>query len=71
MVYCIKVTHVIKYEYQDGVKLKTPEVWCGRAIKYPVFVFQGAQHIALSVGGSIQPCKDCIKAFIKQLEQEL
>lgn len=62
--------HVIKYEYDDGVKLKAPESWCGIYIK-DGWKFNGAQHVALSAGGSIQPCKRCIKAIIKNLEMEL
>ena len=64
-------SHIIKYEYNDGVKLQVPEVWCGREIKYPSWLFQDAQHVALAVGSSMQPCKACIKAIIKQLEREL
>ena len=64
-------THVIKYEYEDGKKLAIPTLWCGRKNTGFGFKFNNAQHVALSVGGSIQPCKNCIKAIIKQLEVEL
>ena len=63
--------HVIKYEYDDGVKLRFPVSWCGRELKTHDFKFNDAQHVALAVGGSIQPCKKCIKAIIKNLEKEL
>jgi len=63
--------HVIKYEYKDGKKLKYPTLWCGGAHRRLCFVFQDAQHVALAVGGSTAPCKNCIKAIIKQLEKEL
>ena len=63
--------HVIKYEYKDGVKLTKPVLWCGREFKFNQFNFQDAQHVALAVGGSVQPCKACIKAIIKQLSEEL
>jgi hypothetical protein len=64
-------THVIKYEYKNGKSLKTPEVWCGRKLTPCSTTFQNAQHAALAVGGSMQPCKNCIKAIIKQLGEEL
>ena len=63
--------HVIKYEYRDGEKLGRPVFWCGREMEYKQFAFTDAQHLALSVGGSVQPCKNCIKAIIKELEKEL
>ena len=63
--------HVIKYEYDDGVKLSKPEVWCGRTVSRNTWMFTGAQHVALAAGGGVQPCKNCIKAIIKQLEIEL
>jgi hypothetical protein len=62
--------HVIKYKYNDGVKLKKPEAWCGKLLDNN-FAFQDAQHVALAAGGSIQPCKNCIKKIIKALEVEL
>jgi len=64
-------THVIKYEYEDGEKLKKPILWCGKEGKSMTFYFIDAQHVALAVGGSIQPCKNCIKAIIKELQKEL
>jgi hypothetical protein len=64
------VRHVIKYEYNDGVKLKNPEAWCGKLLNND-FAFQDAQHVALAAGGSVQPCKKCIKQIIKALESEL
>ncbi len=60
--------HVIKYEYKDGVKLIVPELWCGKEERA---YFKDAQHVALAAGGSIAPCKNCIKAIIKQLSKEL
>jgi len=62
--------HVIKYTHKDGKQLGIPEVWCGRKFNAS-WAFQDAQHVALSVGGSIAPCKNCIKAIIKELEKEL
>lgn len=62
--------HVIKYEYSDGVKLDNPVLWCGLDHNGS-FCFSDAQHVALSVGGYIQPCKKCIKAIIRELEKEL
>lgn len=63
--------HVIKYEYRDGKLLSKPVVWCGRKIKTCSPTFEDTQHVALAVGGSIQPCKSCIKAIIRQLSKEL
>ena len=64
--------HVVKFEYDDGKKLHSYELkmWCGR-VGSNEFHFLDAQHVALSVGGSIQPCKNCIKAIIKELSKEL
>ena len=64
--------HVIKYTHEDGVELVLPTLWCGRkSLGKGVWHFQDAQHVALAVGGSVQPCKGCIKAIIKQLNEEL
>ncbi len=63
-------SHVIKYDHKDGVRLARPSTWCGRQT-HSSFAFLDAQHVALAVGGSIQPCKNCVKAIIKELEKEL
>ncbi len=63
--------HVIKYEYDDGKKLEVPILWCGRESIGFEFEFKDAQHVALAVGGSIAPCKSCIRAIIRQLNKEL
>lgn len=63
--------HVIKYTYDNGKKLDTPTLWCGANDRG---FFQDAQHAALAAlaaGGSIQTCRLCIKAIIKELEKEL
>ena len=62
--------HVIKFEYSDGVKLESPQLWCGRKAVME-FMFSDAQHVALSAGGSISPCKNCVKAIISELKKEL
>ena len=64
-------SHVIKYEYWDGKKLIKPIIWCGRESHGMDWMFKDAQHVALATGGSIQPCKNCIKAIIKELSKEL
>ena len=63
--------HTIKFEYENGVKLDKPILWCKKEFNHHQAYFQDAQYLALSVGGSIQPCKNCIKAIIKQLSEEL
>ena len=63
--------HVVKYEHSNGEKLNPPIFWCGRETTGMDFYFQDAQHVALGVGGSIQPCKNCIKAIIRELQKEL
>lgn len=63
--------HVIKFEHADGNKLKQPIVWCDYPITYKQWLFQDAQHVALAVGGSVEPCANCIKAIITELEKEL
>lgn len=63
--------HVIKCTHNDGKKLPAPVYWCGRVQKYREYCFADAGHVALAVGGSVQPCKSCIKAIIRELEKEL
>ena len=64
--------HVIKYTHDDGIKLLIPQTWCKAGLKSNnEWLFQDAQHVALAVGGSVAPCKNCIKAIIKQLSEEL
>lgn len=63
--------HIIKFSHKDGVKLLSPEVWCGEEINGHSWLFQSAQHAALSVGGSISMCKNCIKNIVKELSKEL
>lgn len=63
--------HVIKLNYDDGVKLKQPISWCGHPITHSEWLFQDAQHVALAVGGSIEPCTNCVKSIIAELEKEL
>lgn len=64
-------THVIKHDHDNGKKLKKPILWCGKEGSNLEFYFVDTHHAALSVGGSIQPCKNCLKAIIKELEKEL
>jgi len=63
--------HVIKFEYIDGEKQVIPEVWCGRKVSGKDFMFKDAQHVALAINGSIEPCKSCIKTIIKVLQTAL
>lgn len=62
--------HTVKHDYKDGEKLTNPVSWCGKTLVYE-FHFLDTHHLALAVGGSHQPCKNCIKAIIKELEKEL
>jgi hypothetical protein len=64
-------THTIKYEYENGVKLIYSKSWCGKNLNKFESHFLDAQHLALSVGGSRTPCKNCIKSIIKELNKEL
>lgn len=63
--------HVIKYTHRDGQTLDKPTLWCGREFHTYDWHFQDCHHVALAVGGSVQPCKNCIKAIIKELQKEL
>lgn len=63
--------HVIKFKSERGVKLKQPIVWCGYIINSKQWLFEDAQHVALSVGGSVEPCANCIKSIISELKKEL
>ena len=64
--------HTIKYEYEDGKPREKNLYWCGREsiIKHE-WAFKDAGHLSLSVGGSVQPCKRCVSAIIKELGKEL
>lgn len=61
----------IKETHRDGVELDAPVSWCGRNISKTDWAFQDAQHLARAVGGSVQPCKKCVAAVIKELSKEL
>jgi hypothetical protein len=63
--------HTIKNTHLDGNKLDAPEYWCGRTAGGFAFHFMDTHHLALAIGGSIAPCKSCIKAIIKELSKEL
>lgn len=65
------IAHIVKYRHKDGVKLHIPTLWCNSDYDGCSFVFMDAQHVALAVGGSTQPCKNCIKAIIKELKKGL
>ena len=67
----MSVQHVIRYTHYDGGKLDVPILWCGMKGEPITWYFQDAQHAALSVEGSIAPCKKCLKVIIKQLEKGL
>lgn len=64
------VAHAVKYDHDNGEPI-TPVFWCGRTRKAYEWYFSDIGHMALSVGGSQQPCKDCIKAVIAELKKEL
>lgn len=64
-------THVIKRTHDDGKLLPRPVFWCGINLPYGLFHFLDTHHVALAVGGSIAPCKKCIRAIIRELEKEL
>lgn len=64
--------HIIKYEWNDGVKLKRYEIitWCGA--KPQPWMFQDAQHAIISIekDSYVLPCKNCIKAILRVLTAE-
>lgn len=55
--------HVIKHTHKDGEELRTPTLWCGRKYYNYNPAFLGVEHVALAAEGSVQPCKNCIKAI--------
>lgn len=67
----MSIRHTAKETHDNGVELEKPIYWCDRVPQFPEWHFTGADHLAASVGGSIQPCKKCIKAIIKELKKEL
>ena len=62
--------HTVRHDHKDGVAIQ-PIFWCGRKASGFEWYFQDTHHLALSIGGSQQPCKLCIKAIIKELNREL
>ena len=60
-----------KETHRDGVELDAPVSWCGRNISKTDWAFTDTHHLALAVGGSVQPCKKCVAAIIKELSKEL
>jgi hypothetical protein len=63
--------HVIKLTHEEGVVLNIPTLWCNQLPAYLDWYFQDAQHVVLSVGSNILPCKKCVKGIIKELEKSL
>jgi len=62
--------HVVRLVYRDG-GAKKPISWCGKELNSFDWVFVDVQHLVNSVGGSIAPCKCCIKEIQDHLNQEL
>ncbi len=54
---------VIKYEYDDGIKLKPNElvIWCGKKASGFEWLFQDAQHAALADKPICNKCRAAIK----------
>ena len=63
--------HITKNDYENGAKLDRPIVWCGRSVNIYDWRFLDTHHAALSVCGSVAPCKDCVKEIIKTFQKEL
>jgi len=66
--------HTVKQMFAEGDGLPRPEYHCGRVgavAPFNDFHFLDAGHLVRNVGGSIQPCKDCIRAIIRELNKEL
>lgn len=61
----------IKNQNTYGMQVLRSTSWCGRYLDFDEWAFEDAQHLALVGGGSVQPCKSCVKAIIKELEKEL
>lgn len=61
----------VKYGNIDGMQVFKSKSWCGRDLDFHEWAFQDAQHMALTAGGSIKPCKACVKSIIKELQKEL
>lgn len=61
--------HVLKYDHENGEALAKPVFWCGADDNGMEFYFMDAQHVALSAGGSIAPCKKCVNAIINKLQK--
>ena len=67
------MAHVIKLEYDNGIKLPVPTYWCGADSTQFDVCFKDAQHVALSIDqGSVwgtPVCKECLKEIVKALTQ--
>ena len=62
---------VKKYNSEKNGIVLSKTAWCGNELGSHAWAFSDAQHLALSVQGSVEPCRDCVKAIIKELEKEL
>lgn len=61
--------HIIKFEYNDGVKLKNPITWCGG--EPGNWNFLDAQHALLTVDkqSCIDACEKCLSALIRTTQK--
>lgn len=63
-------THIAKHDYRDGRELPMPISWCGKEVPRTEWIFQDAQHALLSLEhSSIEPCRDCLSAISKLIEE--
>lgn len=69
--------HIVKYEYDNGVKLPISKriLWCGIDAKKLGFdfTFQDAQHALLAIEQGLinEPCKECLKNISVVINSEL
>ncbi len=63
--------HITKHTHEDGKELEKLMFWCGRESNGCEWHFLDTHHAALAVGGSVQPCKSCVRAIVREFMKEL
>ncbi len=65
--------HVVKYDYEDGEKLRLPILWCGAKHDGASFLILSAEAAlnCLDKGTATQPCRRCVLAMRRLIDEKL
>ena len=65
------IRHVLKFDQVDGKQVLL--AWCGRKLAVWDWAFNDANHVlvALEESTSIPPCRKCLRAMKRILDEEL